>query len=234
MFALIRKDLIACRLFLVIGLAMYVLWAVSMDQQPLGFFMLNIGAIIVLTLAPIIVDDKYRIETLVCFLPPSRSKVVVARFVMALFALLTGLAAQYGLGAILSILSDETGFWTLCSPQAVLAFCIVPVAFVSLYFPCFFRFGLVRGSFVFVILTIALASLMTSPLFATNLLSANGGFVLTREMLQHPETALVALIDHVAAIIGGSRFFVAVSIGSVALITASVTFSIRFFNWRDF
>lgn len=39
MFALIRKDLIACRLFLVIGLVMYVLWAVSMYQQPLGFFM---------------------------------------------------------------------------------------------------------------------------------------------------------------------------------------------------
>ena len=44
----------------------------------------------------------------------------------------TGLGTQCGLGATLSIRSYDTGFWTLYSPQAVLAYWIAPVAFVSL------------------------------------------------------------------------------------------------------
>ena len=234
MFALIRKDLIACRLFLFIGLAIFALYAVTTYEQPLGYFIVNIGGIILLVLAPIVVDDKYRTDILVCYLPPSRCNVVFARYLMALIALLTGTGLHYGLGAILSIRSEETGFGTLCAPQGVLAFCIVPVVFVSLYFPCFFRFGLGRGAFAFTILIVVLTILMTSPFLATDLLSANGGFVLTREMIQHPEMALVALIDHVAAAVGSGRFYAVVSIGSVALVTASVAFSIRFFERRDF
>ncbi len=234
MLALIRKDVIACRWFLVIGLAIYALYAVSAYQQPLGYFVLNIGAVILLVLTPIIVDEKYRIDTLVCYLPPSRSKVVMARYVMALIALLTGLGLHYGLGAILSIDFEETGFWTLCAPQAVLAFCIAPAAVVSLYLPCFFRFGLGRGAFAFTILIVALAIFMTSPLIATDLLSANGGFVVTPEMLQHPEMALVAFTNHVAAAAGSGRFYAAISIASGVLVTASVALSIRFLERRDF
>jgi hypothetical protein len=234
MYALIRKDFIAGRFFLVIGLAIYVLYAVTSYQKPLGYFILNIVAIIMLVLAPMVIDDKYRTDTLVCYLPPSRSKVVLTRYLMALFALLSGLGLHYGLGAILSIHPEGTGFWMLCAPRAVLAFCIVPIAFVSLYFPCFFRFGLGRGAFAFTILTVAIAIFMTSPLLATDILSANGGFAWTREMMQQPELALVALIDHVAAAVGSGRFYAAVSLGSVALVTASVAFSIRFFERRDF
>ena len=116
MYALIRKDFIAGRFFLVIGLAIYVLYAVTSYQKPLGYFILNIVAIIVLALAPMVIDDKYRTDTLVCYLPPSRSKVVLTRYLMALFALLSGLGLHYGLGAILNIHPGETGFWTLCAP----------------------------------------------------------------------------------------------------------------------
>ncbi len=80
----------------------------------------------------------------------------------------------------------------------------------------------------------ALTILVTGPLVTIDLLSLNGGFVLTREMIQHPELALVALIDHVSAAVGSGRFYAAVSFGSVALVTASVAFSIRFFERRDF
>lgn len=232
--ALIRKDLIACRLFLAIALGMYVLWALCTYHQPLGYFVLNIAAIMVLALMPIVVDDKYRMETLVCFLPPSRSKFVLARYLTALLALIAGLSVHYGLGAILSFGSQQSGFWTLCAPQAVLAFCTLPVAFISLYLPCYFRFGLGRGTFVFAVLIIVLATLMTSPLLANELLAADGGFVITRQMLQHPEQALIGFIDHVATAVGNGRFYASVSIGNVALVTGSVALSIRSFNRRDF
>lgn len=231
MFALIRKDVIACRLFLVIGIAIYALHAVMSYQIPLGYFILNIGTTIALALGPIIIDEKYRIDTLVCYLPPSRSKIVLARYVIALLALFAGLGLHYGLGAILGIWSEEAGFGTLCAPQAVLTFCIVPVAFVSLFFPCFFRFGLGHGFLVFMVLIVALAIFMTSPLLSTDFLSIDGRFVVTREMLRHPEMALIA---HVAAEVGSGRFYAGVSIGSVALASASVAFSIRFFEQRDF
>ncbi|MDP7014761.1 MAG: ABC-2 transporter permease [Pirellulaceae bacterium] len=234
MFALIRKDLIACRLFLFIGLGFYALWAACTYRQPLGYFALNVGATMVLILAPLVVDDKYRAETLVCFLPPSRSKAVLARYAMALVALLVGFGAQYGLGAILNIRAQEAGYQVLCAPQAVLAFCAVPVTLVALYIPCFFRFGLGRGSLAFAVLMIALTTLLTSPLIATFLFSPSSDFVLTREMLQHPETALVALIDHAASAVGSVRFYAAVPIGGIALVAGSVATSIWFHNRRDF
>jgi hypothetical protein len=234
MLALIRKDLIACRLFLIIGLVVYVLYALSAYQQPLIFFFMNIGVTILLFQMPIVVDDKYRIDTLVCYLPPSRRMVVLARFAIALIALLAGLGLHYGLGAILSFYFEEQGFWTLCAPQAVLAFCITPVALVSLYLPCFFRFGLGRGTFAFAILIAILTIFVTSPLHTASLLSDNGGFELTPEMLQHPEMAFVALIDHFAASVGSGLFYATVALSTVALVTASVVFSIRFFERRDF
>lgn len=233
MLALIRKDLIACRLFFLIGVPLYALWALSTFQNPLGFLLLNVGAIVALTLAPIVVDDKYRIDTLVCFLPPSRSKVVLARYLMALVALLIGLGAQYGFGALLSIWFSQTRFWTSCSPEILFVFCVVPVGFVALYLPCFFRFGLGRGSFAFAVLMTGLGALTTSPLLATYLFSANSDFLLTPEMLQRPETALVAFVDYVASTVGSVRFYAAVPVGGVALVTASVALSIRFFNRRD-
>ncbi len=80
----------------------------------------------------------------------------------------------------------------------------------------------------------ALAIFMSSPLVALDFLSANGGFVVTREPMQHPELAVVNLIDHVAAAVGRVRFYAGVSIGGVTLVSASVAFSIRFFERRDF
>jgi len=234
MFALIRKDLIACRLFLIIGLAIYVLYAMAAFQQPLIFFIMNIGATILLVLMPIVVDDKFRIDTLVCYLPPSRRTVVMARYVNALIALLGGLGLQYGFGAILSVYFEKQGFWTLCAPQAVFAFCIVPVALVSLYLPCFFRLGLGRGTFVFAILIAVLTILMSSPFFASGLLSGKGGFELTPELVQHPEMAFVALIDHIAASVGSARFYTITALSTVALVAVSVFVSIRFFQQRDF
>ena len=234
MYALIRKDLIAGRLVLVIGLVMYILYAVTTYESPLGFFIVNIGATIMLVLAPIAIEEKYQTDTLVCHLPPSRGTVVLARYVMAWLALIVGLGLHYGLGALLSIHFMQTGFRTLCAPQAALVFCSVPVAIFSLYLPCFFRFGLGRGSFVFMVLIAVLAMFITSPFLATDMLSANGGFVLTPAMMQHPELALVALIDHVAVSVGEVRFYVTVSISAVALVSASLALSIRFFQRRDF
>ncbi len=234
MFALIRKDLIACRLFLVVGFALYVLWAISMYQQPLGYFVLHIAATIVLALMPMVVDDKYRANSLICLLPPSRRKVVMARYLVVLIALFVGLSSHYGLGAILSNRFEETGFWTLCKPQALLVFCLVPIIVASIYLPCFFRFGLGRGAFAFAIVIVAFTTLITSPLIATDVLSAHNGFVFTREMQQHPEMAVVGIVDQVAAAVGSGRFYGAASIGSVLLVFASVVLSIRFLQRRDF
>lgn len=233
MLPLIRKDWIACRRLLLIGLGLYFLWAVCTYGQPLAFYILNVSAIMMLTLAPIIVDDRCRIEMLTAFLPPSRSKVVLARYAIALISLLIGAAAQYGFGVILNIGVEGTGFFLLCSPQAVFAFCIAPVTLISLFYPCFFRFGLWHGSLAYAVLMIALTTLLSSPFVASSVFSVQSDFVLTREMLQQPEAALIALIDSVAAAFGGVRFYAAATLGVAVLVAGSVALSIRFFRERD-
>ncbi len=233
MFALIRKDLIACRLFLVIAIAVYGLYAATAYPRPLIFFLMNIGAAVLLFMMPIVVDDKYRIDTLVCYLPPSRREVVLARYSIGMLAVLTGLALQYGFGAILSFCFEKTDYWAVCTPQTVFVFSIVPLVLFALYLPCYFRFELGRGTFAFAILMVALIFLATSPLLTANF-RWGAGFVLNRERLQNPGSLMVAFIDHTAASFGAVWFYATISISAIALMIISLVLSIRVLERRDF
>jgi hypothetical protein len=234
MFALIRKDFIAGRFFLAGVLAIYLLYALSASRSPIGFFFLNIGVTMFLAVGPLILDEYHRIDTLVCFLPPSRGQVVLARYAMALCALILGLSLQYGLGAVFSRYLERTGFGTLCAPQLVLLFCLVPITCTALYLPCCFRFGLPRGSLVFLVLTIALVTLLTSPLVAIELFAADSGLQLTRQMMEYPEDALLSLVDHVAARFGQVRFYITVCLSGVTLVPISIALSVRSLRIREF
>ena len=69
--------------------------------------MLNIAMTVALVLVPVLIQDKYRIEDLVAYLPPARHKVVSARYVVAMLALIAGLTLQ--------------SVWTWCSVERVAA-----------------------------------------------------------------------------------------------------------------
>jgi hypothetical protein len=233
MFALIRMDFIACRLILAIGMVVYVLYAATAYESVLSLFVLNIAVTIALILVPIIIQDKYRIENLVAFLPPARYKVVAARYVVAVLALGVGLALQYGLGAVLSVWLQRSGFRTLCALETIFVFCFVPLAFVSLFLPCWFRFGLGRGAFFFLALSTAIVVIASGPLLATGWLSSKGGFVMTREMTQYPEQGLLAFIRHIAATGGAGWFWTGIISSQVLLFAGSLALSIWFFEQRD-
>jgi peptidoglycan biosynthesis protein MviN/MurJ (putative lipid II flippase) len=85
-----------------------------------------------------------------------------------------------------------------------------------------------------VILIILLTIFMTSPFVVSGFLNDNDGFALTQEMLQHPELAFVELIDHFAGLVGSRRFYPTITFGTVAFVVASIFFSIRLFERRDF
>ena len=233
MYALMRMDFIACRFYLAIGFGLYLLYAVPSFEGTLGFFVLNVAATVLMALAPIMIHDKYRIESLISLLPPARHQVVVARYVTALLALLAGLSLQYIGGTMLSIWFKTSGFWTLCALQAVLVFLLPPLVIISLYYPCYFQFGLGRGFFAFLILATALIIVLTSPALVAAL-SGNSKFVIAPDMAQQPERVLVALVDHLAAPLGKWPFFAATAVSGIILVAISLIVSIGLFRRRDF
>ncbi len=107
------------------------------------------------------------------------------------------------------------------------------MAFVFLFLPCWFRFGLGRGAFFFLVLTTAIVVLASGPLLATGWLSPNDGFVITAEMMQYPEQVLLASIRHVAETVGTGRFWTGIVLGQALLFAGSWALSIYFFERRD-
>ncbi len=229
MLALIRKDLIAGRVFFVLGLVVYALYALTAYRGPIEFLVLNIVTVIALGFVPMFLDDKYGVDELVLYLPASRAMIVRARYLMCLLALIGGMVLFLGVGLILEVLFGEQGFAALFSVPVITIFCAVPVALFSLYLPCCFRYGLSRGSFAFSVLVIVLTIVVVTVIQVTGF-DISAGLVIDAEMAGQPAAVLAALVDRVAESMGEFVFYAVAVISGIALAGSSLVLSTRFFE----
>lgn len=234
MLALIRKDFIAGRTILLLGCVVYALFAVtalSSDRGPLELFLAHVVATLALAVGPLLVDDIHDVDELVLRLPPSRSKVVRARYLMVLATLLGGAGSLAGLGWGLDLWFETGGFDALCTLQLVTVFCVPVVLLLSLFLPCCYRFGLGRGTFVFFVMMLALSIVVTVVMQIAGP-GLGEGFAVTPEMSTQPESALIAIVDHVAQPVGSGVFYGAVGLSCAGVALASLALSTRFFKCR--
>jgi ABC-type transport system involved in multi-copper enzyme maturation permease subunit len=130
MFRLILKDFYLMRVaarWLAVYLAFRLLWS----SPPYGVVAIIISVLFIRH--SMVLDDKYRTDSLYCSLPLKRSAIVFSRYLSALFVILAVTAFIF----ILSYLHGKDGM----TYKAAFLVLFYLVLFFSVFFPFYFRFG---------------------------------------------------------------------------------------------
>jgi len=157
--AVLLKDLKVSCLWLSGVALFYLLTAVSVSRSDQAFFWLAICLVAALVATVPALEWRFEAERFVCSLPISRAAIVRARVAAALLGAGAGLALWLASGlALEAVLSRPGSFATSwVRLESILAFSLSAVVGIALFLPCYFRFGLGKGSGVFALLAIALA-----------------------------------------------------------------------------
>lgn len=232
MYALIKKDLIASRWFLLPGLLVFLLHSVAVFQNTLVYLMFGIAGTLTLILAPLFVDEKYDTEGLSYWLPRRRRTIVQARYLASLIWLLVGLGLVCGLGALCGLYYPDTNFQVITSVSGLATFLLLPALLLTLFFPCYFCLGLARGALVFLGLGFLLAIIVVGPLLA-GFLRGSGTSFLTPAQAAAPELGLAAFVEHLIETIGFWPFVLGTGLGMIGLVVLSMYVSICFLRTRE-
>ncbi len=130
MFRLILKDFYLMRV-VAKWLAIYLAFRLSWSSPPYGVVAIIISVLFIRH--SMVLDDKYRTDSLYCSLPLKRSTIVFSRYLSALAAALVVIGFIF----ITSYLHGK-GVMTYKAAFLVLFYLVL---FFSVFFPFYFRFG---------------------------------------------------------------------------------------------
>ncbi len=212
--ALLLKDFRMAGIFLWIVLPVSLLYGAQFLAVG-GYYVSSVIITAFLSVSITAVDWKYEMDRFVCSLPVERRRFVQERYLLAAGVTLAGylLATGYA-GAVSRLFPVRDQVSELASWSGAGAFFIAVVLVFSVYYPCYFRWGIGRGFVTFVLIIIALfglARLVPRPLELLLGLTrtADGSWC---------KAALIGLI----------------LIGVLHAVNLSLVLSIRFYRRRDF
>ena len=234
---LLLKDLKVGALFLwligLIYLLMVVQFVVFGHDAPL--FLASVALAMSLVASVLVVEWRVDGDRFVCSLPVSRSTVVRGRCLSMLAAGAVSFAVWASGGLVGDALVGHAGSGTplWATFEGVVGFCLVIVGLATLFMPCYFRFGIGKGSAVFAFLLVPLASAEAAA--SILVLGEAGGS-------RGPRAAVVAvpgsLVRHVIAqahqTLGAAAALALFSLVGAGVLWASVALSIRFYEKREF
>ena len=130
MFRLILKDFYLMRV--AVGwIAVYLVFSLLWSSPPYGIMTVLISVLFIRH--SMVLDDKYRTDSLYCSLPLKRSTIVLSRYLSALVVIL----AVTAFILILSYLHGKDGM----TNKTAFLILFYMVLFFSVFFPFYFRFG---------------------------------------------------------------------------------------------
>jgi hypothetical protein len=232
MIGLLLKDFKVGALFLwligLIYLLVVVQFVVFGHDAPL--FLASIALAASLVASVLAVEWRVEADRLVCSLPISRSIIVRARCLSILAAGAVSLVLWVTGGLIGETLVGRAGsgapLWATF--EGVVGFCLIIVVLAALYMPCYFRFGIGKGSAVFAFLLIPLAAAEVAGSLAAGSLGPRAAV----------DAVPGSLVRHAAAqahhSLGAIGALVLCSLVGAALLWASVALSTRFYEKREF
>jgi hypothetical protein len=234
---LLLKDLKVGALFLwligLIYLLMVVQFVVFGHDAPL--FLASIALAASLVAGVLIVESLVDADRLVCSLPVSRSTVVRGRCLSMLCAGAVSLVLWVCGGLVGDALVGHAGSGTplWATFEGVVGFCLVIVGLATLFMPCYFRFGIGKGSAVFAFLLIPLASAEAAG--SLLVLPEAAGSVGPRSALATVPGSLVRhLIGQADQNLGTAAALVLFSLVGAVMLWASVALSTKFYEKREF
>ncbi len=215
MYALLLKDLRTAGIFLWIILPAFLLYGAQFLAVGGGYYLSSLVITAFLSAGITAVDWKYEMDRFVCSLPVGRRRLVQERYLLAAGVTLAGYLLTTGYAAAVSRLfpvRDQVS--ELASWGGAGAFVVSVVLIFSVYYPCYFRWGLGRGFVTFALIILALSGLVRLVPGPLKLLlglsgTADGPWC---------KAALIGLM----------------LIGVLHVVNLSLVLSIRFYRRRDF
>jgi len=234
---LLLKDLEVGALFLwLIGL-LYLLVTVQFvvfgHQGPL--FLASIALAMSLVASVLVVEWRVDGDRLVCSLPVRRSTVVRARCLSMLAAGAVSFVVWVSGGLVGDALVGHAGSGTplWATFEGVVGFCLIIVGLTTLFMPCYFRFGIGKGSAVFALLLIPLASAEAAVSLAV-LPEAAGSLGPRAAVAAVPGSLVRHALSQAHQDLGAAAALVLFSLLGAVMLWASVALSIRFYEKREF
>jgi hypothetical protein len=237
MIGLLLKDLKVGALFLwLIGL-IYLLVAVQFVVFGRGGSLYLASVALAASLVASVLALEWRVEAdrFVCSLPISRSTIVRARCLSILAAGAVSLVLWVIVGLVGETLVGRVGpgapLWATF--DGVVGFCLIIVVLATFFMPCYFKFGIGKGSAVFALLLIPLTaaevagSLVVWPQVAGSKDARAFATAIPGGLVRHA----VAQAHQSLGAAGALALF---SLGGAALLWASVALSTRFYEKREF
>lgn len=232
---LLVKDLLIIRFYLLIGLPIYLLYSATFYRQPNAFLLVSLGYSLLLAMGATLIEDRSDADVFLLSLPVNRQTVVCARYLSALLGLVTGLLTSVAWGrALAAVIGPGEGGLPRVTFGGLAAALLVLTVVLSLYFPLYFRFGLVKG--VVVLLAVGLGLVLCGSV-AWQLLAelappGESGFL--PELLRRPAGSFLDGIGQVLQGLGARTFSSALLVVLVGgLAAASLKLSVVWYRRRD-
>ena len=229
------KDVRVAKRYLLIIIPFYLLYgAVFYNMTPV-YILVNMIYTFFLTIGVTIIDDYFQAHGLLCSLPMKRSTVVLGRYFSSFLVLFAGIAVCYLYALLLKMMiGSDYDVAPVLILRGILPYGAVIVLFFSLFYPFYFRLGILKGFIVFSFSLLGVAAvgaiigrLMRIVGKPERALSESG-------IWKSPGMALLKGFDSLQTSLGTPLLygFVLVCLAGIAWI--SVTLSVRFYKRRDF
>jgi len=230
--ALLLKDLRASAVWIAPVMLFYLLTAVSVSRAAQAFFWLGIGLVAALVALVPAVEWRFETDRLISSFPVARSSVVRARMAAALVAVTISLALWAGCGLALEALVRRPAAFAASwmNPAGILAFILAAVALIALFLPCYFRYGLGKGSGVFGMLAMAL----TAVVWGSAPAMFRDGSSPAVPRVTEPSGALRALVVTTVAEVGAIPAVLLIVAGMAVVLWLSMRVSTVFYARREF
>ena len=232
----VRKDVLAGRrylwiivpFFMVYGVMVYI--TTSMYPIVCGVF------VFFLSIAPALLETRYKSDILFCSLPLSRKQVVLGRYAGSVVIALFGLAVSFIYSIILDSLVGDHGVGIPLDSMAfiLIMFTGMIILFLAAFYPFHFAFGFGKGigAFGVVILATAALAIVVAAVIYVITDGTLRGFSpqLTIEHIRRVSNAMAAVNERLGSV-GLALIATAIVASATAL---SIRISVALYGRRDF
>jgi len=161
MYNLLLKDVRMAGIFLWIAVPGFLLYGAQFLAFGRGYYLSSIFITAFLSTGITAVDWKYETDRFVCSLPVERHRLVQERYLLAFGVTVCGYLLVTGYAGVFShLFSIRDQVSELASWSGGITFILTVTLIFSIYYPCYFRWGLGRGFVTFSLIILALCCLV--------------------------------------------------------------------------
>ena len=235
-FCVFLKDLRVARRWLLIITPFYLVYAATFFRITTLYLMVNMLNTFLLAMGVTIIDDYHKAHTLLCSMPVRRRTLVAARYSSSILILILGMGACFAYGLLLDrfVTIDYGSFDLSLVGNAIVPYLAVTVFLLCLFFPFYFRFGILKGAIVFTISVTALIVLSVGSVSLLKAIGIESVGTWGQSISQSRGMAIFSIVSRMRDEMGLPLFVPLVGVFLGAVLTISVLLSVRYYEKREF